>query len=180
MNDYLGVEGGFTWVDPQQKASRLREGEVFLNQPLSANRSPLDTRNKLKLSGPFIGLAGFVPLFGDSATELSVFLGVTRLKLDASVEELGVNGVVHFLDPAVPLRTFVYKRTHFKGNVAFLHRFKALQEHVGIKLKLGYEGSSKFKNLQITATDNILLSQEGRTISLKNSLNYAVSIFLAV
>lgn len=160
LNEYCGIEAGYLFSQSSTRTALTINSSLLNGIPLDDNEWFI-TENKINLSGPHLSLVGYSQI-NASNFYLTGSVGLTVLKLKAELKPLmDYNHPTN--DPnwtAAKTRHFNHQKVIAKlmGGVGY-----HLTESTAIRILVGYETTSSFKNL-IPKEPSLV------RISLKNNL----------
>lgn len=166
FNEYIGIEGGYKSTILKSQFVRLSGGDLVLNVPVVD--TPADFLARARLKGWYGALMGYIPVSSCYPISLLASIGATRLK------------TYHFetlLRDALGTPAFFTQFNTFRSKNTVLTLGIGTQyihcDAVGIRFKIDWENTRKIKNLKPLENNASLLS-----LSLKNSINYNLGVFI--
>jgi len=165
--DYFGLSIGHTSTKSKERNSVLNEGEKYLGVQIDAGDGIESHITSKKIKGTHVDLLGFYPVYNQCKIDIFGSIGLTRNKLTLKDDFVALDGLA--LAPTI-VRNYDEKKTTFR---LMLGIQAVVLNHLGVRASLGWENTSKFKDLKPLEVPNAATN-----VKLKDSFIYGIGVFV--
>ena len=173
LNDYIGIEAGYSFSQSATRTAYSTAGDRVLGNLIPPNLLPdrfLAAENSIRLFGPHLSINAYLPI-GTSPFYGIASIGFAMLALKAQFKPIGNQASIAFTPAATEklTRHFSSKKlvNRIMGGMGY-----QITEQVGIRFLIGYETTSRFKNIAPKELGPLRMSLKNNTIS-NLGLNYS-------
>src|SRR5262249_39345466 len=144
----------------------INDGDTFLGLVQLPGTGPFNQLTETKITGTHVELMAYAPVCPRYDIDLFASGGIVRNKLSLRDTFISVDNVP-FEPPLV--RTYDVKHTHARFSFGAQ---KTFCNHFGIRALIGWENTSRFKNLK-----PLEVPDSDTNVKAKNSIIYSIGVF---